>query len=159
MRFRGSVVRSTLADANESRDCRINADSAQVVIGIARPLYTNNSLGNDLDQSLYALNSATISLCLAVFPWTMFRKHKGIVRMHTELDLHDNIPTFIRITNGNVHEVNILDQLLLEAGTFYVMDCSSPTNSAIGPVFGVCVIPPYQITETALRAFTNGFES
>jgi hypothetical protein len=122
MGFRGSVVRSTLADANESRDWRIYADFAQVLIGIARPLYTNDPLGVDLDQSLYALDSTTIDLCLSVFPWAKFRKHKGAVKMHTLLDLHGNIPTFIRITNGKVHDVNILDQLLLEAGAFYVMD-------------------------------------
>jgi len=122
MGFRGSVVRSTLADANESRDWRIYADFAQVLIGMARPLYANDPLGVDLDQSLYALDSTTIDLCLAVFPWAKFRKHKGAVKMHTLLDLHGNIPTFIRITNGKVHDVNILDQLLLEAGAFYVMD-------------------------------------
>jgi len=129
-----------LADANESRDWRIYAEFAQVLIGIARPLYTNDPLGVDLDQSLYAMGSTTIDLCLSVFPWARFRKHKGAVKMHTLLDLHGNIPTFIRITNGKVHDVNILDQLLLEAGAFYVMDCSSPTNSAIEPVFGVCAI-------------------
>jgi hypothetical protein len=122
MGFRGSVVRSTLADANESRDWRIYADFAQILIGIARPLYVSDPLGIDLDQSLYALDSTTIDLCLSVFPWARFRKHKGAVKMHTLLDLHGNIPTFIRITNGKVHDVNILDQLLLEAGAFYVMD-------------------------------------
>jgi hypothetical protein len=122
MGFRGSVVRSTLADANESRDWRIYADFAQVLIGIARPLYRNDPLGVDLDQSLYALDSTTIDLCLSVFPWAKFRKRKGAVKMHTLLDLHGNIPTFIRITNGKVHDVNILDQLLLEAGAFYVID-------------------------------------
>ena len=122
MGFRGSVVRSTLADANESRDWRIYADFALVLIGIARPLYTNDPFGVDLDQSLYALDSTTIDLCLSVFPWAKFRKRKGAVKMHTLLDLHGNIPTFIQITNGKVHDVNILDQLLLEAGAFYVMD-------------------------------------
>src|ERR1039457_1314744 len=120
--FCGKVARTTLAEANESRDCRIFADFAQVLIGIARPLYTNDPLGVDLDQSLYALDSTTIDLCLSVFPWARFRTHKGAVKMHTLLDLHGNIPTFIRITNGKVHDVNILDQLLLEAGAFYVMD-------------------------------------
>jgi hypothetical protein len=122
MGFRGSVVRSTLADANESRDWRIYADFAQILISIARPLYVSDPLGIDLNQSLYALDSTTIDLCLSVFPWAKFRKHKGAVKMHTLLDLHGNIPTFIRITNGKVHDVNILDQLILEAGSFYVMD-------------------------------------
>ena len=122
MGFRGRVTRSTLADANESRDWRIYADFAHILIGIARPLYADNPLGVDLDQDLYALDSTTIDLCLSVFPWARFRKHKGAVKMHTLLDLRGNIPTFIRITDGKVHDVNILDQLLLEAGAFYVMD-------------------------------------
>ena len=122
MGFRGSVARSTLADANESRDWRIYADFAQVLIGIARPLYVDDSLGVDLDQSLYALDSTTIDLCLSVFPWAKFRKHKAAVKMHTLLDLHGNIPTFIRITDGKVHDVKILDEILPEAGAFYVMD-------------------------------------
>jgi hypothetical protein len=120
--FRGKVARSTLADANESRDWRIFADFAQILIGIARPLYAEDALSIDLDQSLYALDSTTIDLCLSLFPWARFRKHKGAVKMHTLLDLHGNIPTFIRITDGKVHDVNILDELLIEAGAFYVMD-------------------------------------
>jgi Transposase DDE domain. len=122
MGFRGRVARTTLADANESRDWRIYADFAQVLIGIARPLYAHDPIGVDLDQSLYALDSTTIDLCLSVFPWARFRKHKAAVKMHTLLDLHGNIPTFIRITNGKVHDVNILDEILPEAGAFYVMD-------------------------------------
>jgi hypothetical protein len=120
--FRGQVSRSTLADANETHDWRIYADFAQVLIGIARPLYAQDPIGVDLDQSLYALDSTTIDLCLALFPWAKFRKHKGAVKMHTLLDLHGNIPTFISITNGKVHDVNILDEILPEAGAFYVMD-------------------------------------
>ena len=120
--FRGRVTRTTLADANESRDWRIYADFAQVLIGIARPLHAHDPIGVDLDQSLYALDSTTIDLCLSVFPWARFRKHKAAVKMHTLLDLHGNIPTFIRITNGKVHDVNILDEILPEAGAFYVMD-------------------------------------
>jgi Transposase DDE domain. len=120
--FRGRVARTTLADANESRDWRIYADFAQVLIGIARPLHAHDPIGVDLDQSLYALDSTTIDLCLSVFPWARFRKHKAAVKMHTLLDLHGNIPTFIRITNGKVHDVNILDEILPEAGAFYVMD-------------------------------------
>ena len=109
MGFRGKVARSTLADANEARDWRIYADFAQVLIV-------------DLDQSLYALDSTTIDLCLALFPWAKFRKHKAAVKMHTLLDLRGNIPTFIRITEGRVHDVNILDEILPEPGAFYVMD-------------------------------------
>src|SRR6516162_7329357 len=122
MGFRGKVARSTLADANESRDWRIYADFAQVLIGAARPLYAHDPIGVDLEQSLYALDSTTIDLCLSLFPWARFRQHKAAVKMHTLLDLHGNIPTFIRITDGKVHDVNILDELLPEAGAFYVMD-------------------------------------
>src|SRR5664280_789227 len=122
MGFRGKVARSTLADANESRDWRIYADFAQVLIGAARPLYAHDPIGVDLEQSLYALDSTTIDLCLTLFPWARFRQHKAAVKMHTLLDLHGNIPTFIRITDGKVHDVNILDELLPEAGAIYVMD-------------------------------------
>jgi len=120
--FRGQVARSTLADANETHDWRIYADFAQVLIGIARPLYAHDPIGVDLDQSLYALDSTTIDLCLSLFPWARFRQHKAAVKMHTLLDLHGNIPTFIGITDGTVHDVNILDEILPEAGALYVMD-------------------------------------
>jgi hypothetical protein len=122
MGFRGKVVRSTLADANESRDWRIYADFAQILIAIARPLYASDPMGVDLDHSLYALDSTTIDLCLSLFPWAKFRHHKAAVKMHTLLDLHGNIPTFIHITDGKVHDVNILDEFLPDAGAFYVMD-------------------------------------
>ena len=122
MGFRGRVSRSTLADANETHDWRIYGDFAQVLIGIARPLYAHDPIGVELDQSLYALDSTTIDLCLSLFPWAKFRKHKAAVKMHTLLDLHGNIPTFISITDGKVHDVNILDEILAEAGAFYVMD-------------------------------------
>src|SRR5437867_4470229 len=122
MGLRGKVSRTTLADANERHDWRIYADFAQVLIGIARPLYARDPIGVDLDQSLYALDSTTIDLCLALFPWAKFRQHKGAVKMHTLLDLHGNIPTFIRVTDGKVHDVNVLDEILPEAGAFYVMD-------------------------------------
>src|SRR6516162_4263834 len=120
--FRGKISRSTLADANESRDWRIFADFAQVLIDIARPLYAHDPIGVDLDQSLYALDSTTIDLCLSLFPWAKFRKHKAAVKMHTLLDLHGNIPTFIEITDGKAHDVNVLDEIIPEAGAFYVMD-------------------------------------
>jgi hypothetical protein len=122
MGFRGKVSRSTLADANESHDWRIFAEFAQVLIGIARPLHTPDPIGVDLDQSLYALDSTTIDLCLSLFPWAKFRRRKAAVKMHTLLDLHGNIPTFIRVTSGDVHDVNILDEIVPEAGSFYVMD-------------------------------------
>ncbi|MGH9618528.1 MAG: IS4 family transposase [Bryobacteraceae bacterium] len=122
MGFHGRVARSTLADANDAHDWRIYADFAQVLIRIARPLYASDPVGVDLDQSLYALDSTTIDLCLSLFPWAKFRKHKAAVKLHTLLDLHGNIPTFISITDGKVHDVNILDEILPETGAFYVMD-------------------------------------
>jgi hypothetical protein len=125
MGIRGRVSRSTLADANETHDWRIFADFAQRLIAIARPLYVHDPIGVDLDQSLYALDSTTIDLCLSLFPWAKFRKHKAAVKMHTLLDLHGNIPTFIRITDGKVHDVNILDEIMPEAGAFYAMDRGS----------------------------------
>jgi hypothetical protein len=122
MGFKSTIARSTLADANESRDWRIYADFAQVLIAIARPLYAHDPMGVELHQSLYALDSTTIDLCLSLFPWVRFRQHKAAVKMHTLLDLHGNIPTFIRITDGQVHDVNVLDEILPEAGAFYVLD-------------------------------------
>src|SRR5713101_3036754 len=122
MGFRGKVARSTLADANEARNWRIYADFAQVLIAIARPLHARDPIGVDLEQSLYALDSTTIDLCLSLFPWAKFRRRKAAVKMHTLLDLHGNIPTFIRVTSGDVHDVNILDEIMPEAGAFYVMD-------------------------------------
>jgi hypothetical protein len=122
MGFRGKVSRSTLADANESRDWRIFADFAQVLIAIARPLYVNDPIGVDLDGSLYALDSTTIDLCLSLFPWARFRQHKAAIKLHTLLDLRGNNPTFIGITDGKVHDVNMLDEIVPEAGAFYVMD-------------------------------------
>jgi hypothetical protein len=122
MGLRGKVARSTLGDANEAHDWRIYADFAQVLTGIARPLYARDPIGVDLGQSLYALDSTTIDLCLSLFPWAKFRRHKAAVKMHTLLDLHGNIPAFISITDGKVHDVNILDEIMPEAGAFYVMD-------------------------------------
>jgi Transposase DDE domain/Domain of unknown function (DUF4372) len=122
MGFRGRVARTTLADANERHDWRIYSDFAQVLIGIARPLHAGDPIGVDLRHSLYALDSTTIDLCLSLFPWAKFRERKAAVKMHTLLDLRGNIPTFISITDGKVHDVNILDEILPEAGAFYVMD-------------------------------------
>ncbi|MGA8312362.1 MAG: IS4 family transposase [Terriglobales bacterium] len=122
MGFRGKVSRSTLADANESHDWRIFADFAQGLIATARPLHACDLMGVDLHQSLYALDSTTIDLCLSLFPWAKFRQRKAAVKLHTLLDLHGNIPTFIRVTSGAVHDVNVLDEIMPEAGAFYVMD-------------------------------------
>src|ERR1700686_1423883 len=122
MGFRGRISRSTLADAHESVDWRIYADFAQVLIATARPMYPDESLGFDLDGTVYALDSTTIDLCLSVFPWARFQSTKGAVKMHTLLDLRGSIPTFIGITDGKGHDVNILDEILPEAGSFYVMD-------------------------------------
>lgn len=122
MGIRGKVSRSTLSDANEKRDWRIYADFAQVLIHIARTLYINDEFGVELDNTVYALDSTTIDLCLSLFPWARFRKRKGAVKLHTLLDLRGNIPTFIEITDGKVHDVNILDDLIPEPGSFYIMD-------------------------------------
>jgi hypothetical protein len=122
MGFRGKVSRSTLADANEAHDWRIFADFAQVLIHIARPIYANESLGFDLDNTVYALDSTTIDLCLSVFPWARFRAKKAAIKMHTLLDLRGPIPTFIEVSEGKLHDVNILDAIVPEPGSFYVMD-------------------------------------
>jgi hypothetical protein len=122
MGIRGKVSRSTLADANERHDWRIFADFAQILITRARLLYAHDPFGEDLQISAYALDSTTIDLCLAVFPWARFRERKGAVKMHTLIDLHGNIPVFVCVTDGKVHDVNILDQIVPEAAAFYVMD-------------------------------------
>ena len=120
--IRSAVARNTLANANAVRDWRIYADFAQSLIGIARPLYAQESFGVDLQETVYALDTTTIDLCLSVFPWAVFRTAKAARKLHTLLDLRGNIPTFIHISDGKVHEVNILDQLLPEPGAFYIMD-------------------------------------
>ena len=122
MGIRGRVSRSTLADANEQHDWRIFADFASVIIVRARSLYAGDAFGEELRLSAYALDSTTIDLCLALFPWARFRKRKGAVKMHTLLDLHGNLPTCVWISDGKLADVNILDQLVLDAGSFYVMD-------------------------------------
>ena len=122
MGIRGGVSKSTLADANEARDWRIYADFAQSLIRIARPLYADEELGLDLDNTVYALYASTIDLCLSVFPWALFRSTKSAVKLHTLLDLRGNIPTFIHISDGKLHDVNVLDLLLPEPGAFYIMD-------------------------------------
>jgi hypothetical protein len=121
--FRTSAIsRSTLADANETRDWRIYADFAQSLIQEARRLYAGESLALELDQTVYALDASTIDLCLALFPWARFRRAKGAIKLHALLDLRGSIPTFLRITAGSVNEVRILDELIPEAGSIYVMD-------------------------------------
>lgn len=122
MGIRGKVSRSTLADANETRDWRIYSDFAQVLIHEARRLYVDDDLGLELKETVYALDSSTIDLCLSLFPWAQFRKTKAAVKLHTLLDLRGDIPTFIWITDGKVHDVNVLDHLIPEPGSIYVMD-------------------------------------
>lgn len=122
MGIRGKISRSTLADANEDRDWRIYAEFAQELICIARPLYVDTDLGLDLDNTIYALDSSTIDLCMSVFPWALFRKRKSAVKLHTLLDLKGNIPSFIHISNGKMHDVRVLDLIIPEAGSFYIMD-------------------------------------
>lgn len=120
--IRGNVSSSTLSYANETRDWRIYADFAQILIDEARSIYSCEQLGFDLEQSAYALDSTTIDLCLSLFPWAHFRKSKAAIKVHTLLDLQGNIPSFIRITEGKVHDVNILDDLIIEPGSYYIMD-------------------------------------
>ena len=122
MGFRSKVSRNTLANANAVRDWRIYADFAQSLIGIARPLYVDEPFGVDLSETVYALDATTIDLCLSVFPWAPFRSTKAAIKLHTLLDLRGNIPSFIHISDGKLHDVNILDQIIPEAGAFYIMD-------------------------------------
>jgi len=122
MGIRSKVSRSTIADANESRDWRIYSEFAQILIHEARRLYAKAPFGVDLDETVYALDSTTIDLCLSMFPWARFRSTKSAVKMHTLLDLRGPIPAFISITDGKIHDVNILDQILPEPGSYYVMD-------------------------------------
>jgi hypothetical protein len=120
--IRGGVARSTLADANERRDWRIYQDFALSLIQTARKLYAQDGFGVELTNTVYALDSTTIDLCLALFPWARFRQTKGAVKLHTLLDLRGSIPRFIHISDGKLHDVNILDQIAFEAGSFYIMD-------------------------------------
>lgn len=122
MGIQGGISRATLAKANERRDWRIYADFAHSLIPVARKLYVNEDLGLDLDNTIYALDSTTIDLCLSVFPWAHFRTAKAAVKLHTLLDLRGNIPTFIHISDGKLHDVNVLDVLIPEPGAFYIMD-------------------------------------
>lgn len=120
--LRATVARNTLANANATRDWRIYCDFAQSLIGMARRLYVNEPFGVELKDTVYALDATTIDLCLSVFPWAPFRSTKAAIKLHTLLDLRGNIPSFIRISDGKWHEINVLDELITEPGAFYVMD-------------------------------------
>lgn len=120
--IRGNVSRTTLAKANENRDWRIYAEFAQVLIGQARKLYAQDDFGVQLEETAYVFDSSTIDLCLSLFPWARFRRRKAAIKLHTLMDLRGNIPCFIRITEGKTHDVNVLDELVLEPGAFYIMD-------------------------------------
>jgi len=120
--IRGLISRSTLAEANENRDWRIYADFAQELIQRARQLYAHEDFGVTLNQAAYAFDSTTVDLCLSLFPWAHFRRHKAAIKIHTLLDLRGNIPCFLRITSGKTHDVRILDELPLEPGSFYILD-------------------------------------
>ena len=120
--LRGGMARNTLAHANQQRDWRLYADFAHALIRIARPLYAEDDLGLELDNTVYALDSSTIDLCLSVFPWAHFRQTKAAVKLHTLLDLQGSIPTFIHVSDGKLHDVNVLDLLLPEPGAIYIMD-------------------------------------
>jgi hypothetical protein len=122
MGIRGYVSRNTLANANQVRDWRIYADFAQVLITQARPLYTHENFGVELKQAAYAFDATTIDLCLSLFPWAKFRQRKGAIKLHTLLDLRGSIPTLIYVTPGKVHEVNLLDELIVEPGAIYIFD-------------------------------------
>jgi hypothetical protein len=122
MGFRGQVSRNTLAHANEHRDWRIYRDFAQVLIGNARDLYRDDSFGVELSETVYAFDSTTIDLCLSLFPWGQFRRRKSAVKLHTLLDVRGSVPTNVYVTGGQVHDVNLLDELFLEAGAFYLLD-------------------------------------
>jgi hypothetical protein len=138
MGIRAPVARSTIAEANENRDWRMYADFAQVLISIARPLYAEEESGIDLDATIYALDSTTIDLCLALFPWAKFRRRKGAVKMHTLIDIQGPIPVFVWITEGKVHDVNVLDILSPEAGAFYLVDRGYTDFSRLHTISSAC---------------------
>jgi hypothetical protein len=145
MGIRSKVSRSTLADANEKRDWRIYADFAQGLIATARQLYAKEDLGIDLEGTVYALDSTTIDLCLSMFPWARFRQYKGAIKLHTLLNLRGNIPEFIHISDGKLHDVNVLDLLIPEPGSFYVMDRGYVDYSRL---YVINQVPAYFVTRT-----------
>jgi len=122
MGIRGTIAKSTLADANENRDWRIYANFAQILIATARKLYAGEEFGVEIESTVYALDSTTIDLCLSLFPWARFQKTKAAVKLHTLMNMRGSIPEFIHISDGKLHDVNVLDLLVPEAGAFYVMD-------------------------------------
>jgi len=128
--FRGGISRNNLANANRQRDWRIYADFARVLIAQARALYQDEPFGLELDQTVYAFDSTTIDLCLALFPWAQFRRHKSAVKLHTLLDLRGSIPTAVYVTGGQVNDVKLLDQLVWEAGAFYLLDRATSITGA-----------------------------
>ena len=130
MGFRSKASRNTPANANEKREWRIYADFAQASIRVARPMYAGDDFRVELENTVYVLDSTTIDLCLSLFPWARFRKRKGDVKVHTLLDLRGNIPCFVRVTDGLVHDVNILDELIPEPGSFYIMDHGIETSES-----------------------------
>ena len=130
MGIRGGVSRNTLANANKVRDWRISADFAQALIQIARGLYVEDAFGIDRDNMAYALDASTIDLCLSLFPWAPAGRTKAAVKLHTLLGLRGNIPSFIHISDGKLHDVNVLDLLILELGAFYIMDRGHHQNAA-----------------------------
>jgi hypothetical protein len=158
--IRGRVSRSTFSNANDRRDWRIYADFAQVLIHEARTLYAGEALGVELDSTVYALDATIIDLCMTLFPWAKFKSAQNAVKMHTLLDLRGNIPTFIRITPAKIHDVNFLDDLVPEAGAFYVMDRGyldferlylqvlSVTLLEKTPIFQVFSLADYRMSET-----------
>ena len=152
MGFRNAVRRSTLADANETRDWRIYAELAQRLIAQARRLYVDDDLGLDLKNTVYALDSTTIDLCLSVFPWAHFQTTKAAVKMHTLLDLSGNIPTFIHVSDGKMHDVNALDLIVPEAGAIYVMDRG---YTDFGRLFALHQAGAFFVTRRA-RTWTQG---
>jgi len=171
--IRGRVSRSTLADANETRDYRIYADLAQVLIATARPLYAGEDFGVDLDQTVYALDCTTIDLCLSLFPWARYRAYNAAVKLHTLLDLEGNIPAFIDVKPAKIHEIHVRDELLPEPGSIYIMDrayldfeaftvCIKPwpsSSSARAKISAFTVSPPVPSTSSVACAAIKPFAS
>ena len=156
--FRGNVSRTTLAKANENRNWRIYADFAHILINKARKLYSDDDFGIQLNREVYALDSTTIDLCLSLFPWAKFRKHKAAVKLHTLMNLKGSIPTFIRITDGKVHDVNILDELILEPGPFILWIVATSTSLVFIPslIISPCLSPgPKAISIIAVFTITK----
>ena len=151
--IRGGIAKSTLADANENRDWRISQDFALSLIHTARTLYAEDSFGLEVTHTVYALDSTTIDLCLALFPWARLRTRKGAVKLHTLLDLRGNIPTFIHVSDGTLHDVNMLDRIAFEAGSVYVMD---PAAILTSPGSMPCIWPKPSLSPASHPTFATG---